>query len=142
MTKFGDDVALSLGGTLPPPFVNGLPAIYKRLCAGGAPVFAVVTISTNYVKHFPDGDQPDEPVLYLARIEPASGDDEADLLKMMDRLQSERNGAPSLASSQGELTGPEPDASADPAEPDGQDEDADSDPWAGEGPAGEPAGAS
>lgn len=103
MARYGDDRALSLGGALPGQVVNGLVDAYDRLVKSGAPVFVVATFETDYVKTYPHGDKPDEPVLKLTRVEVTTGEDEATVLALLDRLQAARNGERTLAVVQGEL---------------------------------------
>lgn len=103
MANYGSDKAISMGGALPGQVVNGLVDVYDRLKRGGAPVFVVATFETDYVKTYPNGDKPDEPVLKLTRVEVTAGEDEATVLALLDRLQAARNGERTLATVQGEL---------------------------------------
>ena len=104
MAKFGDGKALSLGGSLPGEIVNGLVDAYDRFRKTGNPVFVAAVFGVDYVKTYPHGGKPDEPVLKLLRVEVGAGDDEQALIEMIDRLQAARNGEPTLASVQGELS--------------------------------------
>lgn len=89
--KFGDDKALSLGGTLPQEPVNGLLGIYPRLCdRSGDTVYAVVALRADYVKVYSLGESPDEPVLRVVAVEPVDGDDEATLTGIMSKRRAAR----------------------------------------------------
>jgi hypothetical protein len=101
--KFGDDKALSMGGSLPGEVANGLVSVYDRLRKTGNPVFVAAVFEVDYVKTYPHGDKPDEPVLKLVRVEVGQGADEQALHEMIDRLSAARNGEPTLTSVQGEL---------------------------------------